>query len=164
MVAWWKRILLSLLSVVVGTVVCLLGAEIVIWIAVKTHLLSSSHSVSFHSSELLITIAVIVVFCVVAWLFSVPVVLIVRNISGWRFWFYWVLGSCIGPALMLALCAVILMVAFRGRGTAIWYSPEETPLIYIAAAISSVSSLLYLSLLRRSQAAAARKRELNVAP
>jgi hypothetical protein len=158
MVAWWKRILLSLLSVVVGTVVCLLSVEIVIWGAVKTHLLSSSHSVSFHSSELLITIAVIVAFCVVAWLFSVPVVLIVRNIRGWRFWFYWVLGSCIGPALMLVLCAAILMVAFRGRGNAIWYSPTlETPLIYIAAAISSVSSLLYLSLLRRSQAAAIKK-------
>jgi hypothetical protein len=157
MVAWWKRILLSLLSVVVGAVVCLLGAEIVLWGAVKTHLVSSSHSVSFHSSELLITIGVIVVFCIVAWLFSVPVVLIVRNIRGWRFWFYWVVGSCIGPALMLALCAAILMVALKGRGNAIWYNPEELPLVYMSAAISSVSALLYLGLLRRSQAAIKRR-------
>ena len=163
MVAWWKRILLSLLSVVVGTIVCLLGAEAVLWTAVKTHLISSSHSISFHSSELLITIAVIVAFCVIAWLFSVPVVLIVRNIRSWRFWFYWVLGSCIGPGLMLVLCAVILMVAFKGRGNAIWYSPQELPLIYMAAAISCISSLLYLWLLRRSQAAAARKLGLNTA-
>jgi 4-amino-4-deoxy-L-arabinose transferase-like glycosyltransferase len=148
MVAWWKRILLSLLSVVVAAVVCLLS--VVLWSAVK------SHPVSFRSSEVLLTIAVTVVFCVIAWLFSVPVVLIVRNIRGWRFWFYWIVGSCVGPALMLVLCAVIIMQVSHGR-TVTWYNPEELPLLFMSAAISSVSALIYLSLLRRAQAAAIKK-------
>jgi hypothetical protein len=152
MVAWWKRILLSLLSVVVAAIVCLLC--VVLWSTVK------SHPVSFHSSEVLLTIAVTVAFCLIAWLFSVPIVLIIKNIRGWRFWFYWVLGSCVGPALMLALCAVILMVVSHNRNTS-WYSPEELPLVYMSAAISSVSALLYLALLRRSQASAARRKGLS---
>ena len=73
MVAWWKRILLSLLSVVAAAVVCLLS--VVLWSAVK------SHPVSFRSSEVLLTAAVAVAFCVIAWLFSVPIVLIIKNIS-----------------------------------------------------------------------------------
>jgi hypothetical protein len=144
MVAWWKRILLSLLSVVVATIVCFAG--MVVYSSLK------SHPVSFHSSEVVLTVAVTVGFCVIAWIFSVPVVLLIRNVSGLRFWLYWVLGSCLGPVLVLALSAIIFTVYPQNAAL---FKSAVRPLVYGSAAISSLTSLFYLSLLRGAQKSAA---------
>jgi hypothetical protein len=146
MVAWWKRILLSLLSVVVATVVCIVG--MVLADALK------SKQFNFRSSEVLLTIAVTVGFCMVAWILSLPVVLLISKIAGWRFWFYWILGSCVGPALMLGLILLIYVV-FPHSPDASWFVPAEMSLVYIAGTISSLTSLFYLLFLRRAQKKAA---------
>jgi hypothetical protein len=148
MVAWWKRLLFSLVSIVAAAIVCM--AAIVLESAVK------SHPVSFRSSEVILTLAVTVAFCLVAWVFAVPAVLLVTNIRGGRFWFYWVLGSCVGPLLMLALCAVVFLAFPQGSGSP-WLNPALRPLVYLAGAISSLTSLFYLLLLRRAQTRAAEK-------
>ncbi|HEY1903824.1 MAG TPA: hypothetical protein VGG56_15430 [Terracidiphilus sp.] len=146
MVAWWKRLLFSLASIVAAAIVCM--AAIVVESADK------SHPVSFRSSEVILTLAVIVGFCLIGWVFAVPAVLLVTNIRGGRFWLYWVLGSCVGPLLMLALCAVVFLVFPQGSGSP-WLNPALRPLVYLAGAISSLTSLFYLLLLRRAQIRAA---------
>jgi MFS family permease len=147
MVAWWKRLLFSLVSMVVASVACLCGILLVS--------AAKSHKVNFHSSEVLLTIAVLIGFCLIGWVFSVPAVLMCTNIRAWRFWLYWALGSCIGPLLMLVLCAAVFF-AMPHDANAPWFSPVVRPLIYMAAAISSLTSLLYLALLRWAQVKAKR--------
>lgn len=148
MVAWWKRVLFSLVSMVAAAVVCL--SCVVLESVIK------SHPANIHSSEVVLTIAVTVGFCMVGWVFAVPVVLIVTNIRAWRFWLYFVLGSCVGPVLMLALSALVFIVFPQNSGST-WFSPALLPLLYLAAAVSSLTSLLYLLLLRRAQRHADRK-------
>ena len=148
MVAWWKRLFFSLASMVTAAVISI--SAIVLQSFIK------SPTTNFRSSEIVLTIAVTVGFCLIAWVLSAPVVLIVRNIRGWRFWLYWLLGSSVGPLLMLALSALVFL-AFPQNSTAAWFSPALLPLLYLAAAISSLTSLFYLLLLRQAQKKADRK-------
>lgn len=148
MVAWWKRLLFSLASMVAAAVLCL--AAILIESALKTH------PTSFRSSEVLLTVAVLVGFCLIGWVFSIPVVLMIRNVSGGRFWFYWILGSCVGPLLMLLLFAAVFVLVPQSP-SAQWFNPALRPLVYFAAALSSLTSLFYLLLLRWAQRRANRK-------
>jgi len=155
MVAWWKRILLSLLSVVAATVVSIVGMVLVDGLKHKQF--------NVRSSEVLLTIAVTVGFCLIAWVLSIPFVLLIRKIAGWRFWFYWVLGSCVGPALMLGLIFALFMTLMPHRPGDPWFMPAELSLVYLAGAISSLTSLFYLLLLRGAQKRAV-VRELKSGP
>jgi len=148
MVAWWKRLLLSLLSMILGPVVCLLGMVL--------YSMAKSQPVSFRSTEVLLALAVTVGFCIIAWVLSIPVVLLITNIRGWRFWFYWVLFTCVGPALMLGLIATIFYVMPHSPDGH-WFNPMYLPLVYGAGAIACLTSIIYLLLLRRAQVRAERK-------
>jgi hypothetical protein len=146
MVAWWKRLLFSLVSMVVAAVVCL--GCLVLESAFQ------SHPGSFRGSEVILTIGVTVGLCLVGCIFAVPVVLIITNIRGWRFWICWVLGSGFGPFLMLVLCALVFVLVPHGPNQH-WFRPELLPLFYLATGISSLTSLFYLLLLRWAQSKAA---------
>jgi len=115
----------------------------------------NSRPANIHSSEVMLTVAVMVGFCIIAWVISIPAVLIVRNISGNRFWLYWILGSSVGPLLVLLLFLAVFVVVPHGPG-AQWFNPAFRPLIYFAAAISSLTSLCYLWLLGWAQRRAVR--------
>ena len=148
MVPWWKRLLFSLVSLVAASALCL--AAVVVEDALK------GHPGSIHSGEVILTMAVMGAFSVVAWVVSAPVVLIVQNIRGWRFWFYLLAGSSVGPLLMLALAGIIF-TAFPQGPNASLLNPAVTPLLYLAGIISTLTSIFYLLLLRRATARAARK-------
>jgi hypothetical protein len=152
MVAWWKRLLFSLASMV--------AAAVLLLACVFLEGVLKGHPASIHSSELLLTIVVMVGFCLIGWVFSIPVVLIIRNIRGWRFWFYWIFGSCVGPLLMLLLCLGVFVLVPHSPD-AHWFYPALWPLIYFAAAISSLTSLFYLLLFRWAQR---REDQKSVAP
>jgi hypothetical protein len=147
MVAWWKRLLFSLASMIAAAVVCLASMLLVTTL--------KSHRANIHSSEVILTVAVMVGFCLIGWVISIPAVLIVRNISGARFWLYWILGSSVGPLLMLLLFLAVFVVVPHGP-SAQWINPAFRPLAYFAAAISSLTSLCYLWLLGWAQRRAVR--------
>jgi uncharacterized oligopeptide transporter (OPT) family protein len=155
MVAWWKRVLFSLASMVAAVIVCL--SCVVLESVLK------SHPANIHSSEVILTIAVAIGFCMVGWVFALPVVLIVTNIRKGRFWFYWVLGSCVGPLLMVALSALVFIV-FPQNSSNTMFSSALLPLVYLAAAVSSLTSLFYLLLLRRAQTRADARAQQNLMP
>lgn len=142
MVPLWKRLLFSLVSIVGSALICL--ACVVAESLIKTH------PASIRSSEVLMTAGVTLGLCLLAWILSWPVILIIKNVRAWRFWLYFVLGSASGPSLVLAVATVVFIAIPHSPG-APWFNPALLPLVYLAAAISSLASLFYLLLLRRAQ-------------
>ncbi len=140
MIAWWQRLFFSLMSVLVATLVCL-------GIAFAADALFRRSSIEVRSSEAVVTIAVAVGFSMVAWFVSTPAVLIVKNFQGARFWVYLVMGSLVGPLMMLALFAAVYLLVPHQPGQS-WFRPELHVLLYVSAGISSLTTLFYLLCVR----------------
>jgi len=145
MVPWWKRLFYSFLSVVVSCLVC--NALLALGEATVN---SNAQS---NSGEFLPGLALVLLCSLPGWVLAIPVVLIVTNIRGWRFWMYWAFGSAIGPLLMLGV-AFYESLTDPSRGE---FVQQVNPLIGLAAAISCATTLIYMQLLRRAQRAAAEK-------
>jgi hypothetical protein len=89
----------------------------------------------------------VVLLSLPGWLLAIPIVLLVRNIRGWRFWIYCAAGACFGPALILAvaLYSAVRVPNFAG------FPGDSMSVVYMAGAVSTVSTLLYLVTLRIAQ-------------
>ena len=144
MVAWWKRLIYSFVSAVLGAGLC--GAA-----AASQQVVTNARGQL--TAEALWTAILffdpwVVTLSMPGWLLALPLVLLVRSVLGWRFWLYWAMGICIGP--------LIVLVAERiaaSRGLALAGIPGGSDAaFYLATAISALSSLIYLLLLRRGQA------------
>lgn len=147
MVAWWKKLLYSLIGVVLGA--GLAGA----WVAAQQFV---QHAHGRSSAMALVTTILffdpwVITLSLPGWVLAIPMVLLVRNIAGWRFWMYWAIGICFGPAMILA---VGFYSAARGMSFA-GFPGNYASTVYLAGAVSGLSSLIYLLLLRRAQARAA---------
>ena len=85
------------------------------------------------------------------WLVASPIVLVVKNYRGWRAWVYWAAGSCIGP--VLATVPILLDFApdspADSPANGFWRGEGGTFLF--AAAISTLTTLIYLALVHWSQ-------------
>jgi hypothetical protein len=147
MIPWWKRLIYSLVSVVVGAGI---GGAVM----TANEFITNAHG---HISALGLTVAVlgfdcwVVAFSLPGWVLAIPFVLLVKNIEGWRFWMYWVIGSCFGPALMVA---VGLNNGLRSTNFELFFQNAMT-MMRLAIPISCLTTLLYLLLLRRAQKRAA---------
>jgi hypothetical protein len=143
MVAWWKRLIYSLVSAIVGAAVC--GA-----VAAAEQVVTNAHG--HLSAEALWTAIVffdpwVIALSLPGWLVALPLVLLIKNVRGWRFWMYWAIGICIGPAIVV----VVEWIA-ASRGFMLAGIPGGLVTAYfLSAAISGLSSLLYLLLVRRGQ-------------
>ena len=145
MVPWWKRLAYGLVGWMVAT--CVVGA-FVVSIRTMTHS-SAGGGISIPGLFRLISglfefwlasLITGVALGIFGWLLGVPFVLLVRNAKGWRFWIYLALGSGIGPG-------IILIMSLRS------VEPADYSAVPISAAISSLTTLIYLLLLRRAQLA-----------
>ena len=143
MVPWWKRLVYSLISAVIGAATC--GSIIAI-----PQFLSNAHS-RISSMGLLTGVIYfdtwVVVLSVPGWLLAIPIVLLVRNIRGWRFWMYCAIGILFGPALILAVgfYSALRAPSFAG------FPGDSMSVVYIAGAVSGLTGFLYLVLLRSAQ-------------
>jgi hypothetical protein len=143
MVPWWKRLIYSLVSAVLGAGVS--GA-----CGAAQQFIANSRG---HLNAMGLWTAIlffdpwVIVMSLPGWALAVPIVLLVRNIRGWRFWMYWAIGICLGPAIILAVAL------YSGPGFA-GLPGNSMSLVYLAGAISGLTTLLYLVLLRRGQARA----------
>jgi hypothetical protein len=149
MVPWWKRLIYSLVGTMLGAGVC--GACIA-----AQQFISNPHR---HLSAVGLATAIlffdpwVMVLSLPGWALAIPVVLLVRNIRGWRFWMYWAIGICFGPAIILA---VAFYSAARGASIGFAGFPENSmSVVYVAGAVSGLTTLIYLFLLRHGQAVAA---------
>jgi hypothetical protein len=155
MVAWWKRLIYSLVSAVLGAGVC--GSSIA-----GQQFLSNPHR---HLSAIGLWTAIlffdpwVIIVSLPGWALAIPIVLLVKDIRGWRFWMYWGIGICFGPALVLA---VAVFAATRGISFA-GFPGNSMSVVYIAGAVSGLTTLIYLLFLRRAQTRAATRVSATVA-
>ena len=143
MVPWWKRLIYSLVSVALGAGIS--GA----WVAAGETIAQSHGRISAMGllTAILFFDSWVLLLSLPGWVLAVPGVLLVRNIRGWRFWMYWGLGIVFGPVLIYALSTYS---AFRGQ------SLESSAMgsistVIMASAVSGLTALIYLLLLRRGQ-------------
>ena len=143
MVAWWKRLIYSFVSVVLGAGLC--GAA-----AASQQVVANAHG---HLTAEGVWTAIlffdpwVITLSLPGWLLDMPLVLLVRNVRGWRIWMYWAIGICFGPAIILLVERIA-----ASRGLALAGIPGGlSAAYYLATAIAALSSLIYLLLLRRSQ-------------
>lgn len=88
-------------------------------------------------------------FCVLGWLLSLPVILRIRRIDKWRFWFLLAMGTGIGPAIMFSIAICFEVSAVIERISSPNWDPAIKNYVYIATAISFLTTLIYLLILRR---------------
>lgn len=144
MVPWWKRLIYSLISAVLGAGVSgACAATQLVIVNSHGHLSAAGLSMMILSFDLWIIVPSLVV-----WVLAVPIVLLVRNIRGWRFWMYLAIGISIGPAVVLAVAL------YTGPGFA-GILGSSMAAVYLAGAVSGLTTLIYLLLLRLGQARAA---------
>ena len=143
MVAWWKRWIYSFVSAVLGAGLC--GAA-----AASQQVVANAHG-HLNAESLWTAILFfdpwVITLSLPGWLLALPLVFLVRNLRGWRFWMYWAIGICIGPLIVLLVDRIA-----ASRGLALAGIPGGlSSAYYLATAISGLSSLIYLLLLRRGQ-------------
>ena len=149
-VPWRKRLLCSLESWLIAAIVS--GA---IFAVAEEIGLSPDHAVTVSEigAGVAATIVLVLVFSLPGWLLAIPIVLAVRNIGGWRFWMYFALGSCIGPAWFLGMALYFFLKSPTHFGSV----PGPLGLYVRPAVVSSLTTLVYLLLLRRAQTVAPKK-------
>lgn len=81
-----------------------------------------------------------------AWVITLPLVLLVRRFDGWRFWFLAVSGTLVGPALMIALNLCIRLA----KPTLEFDIVEGWRVQSVVTAISLIATALYFGTLRFS--------------
>jgi len=144
MVPWWKRLIYSLLGTILGAGFC--GACIA-----AQQFLSNPHN---HLSAVALATTIlffdpwVMVLSLPGWALAIPVVLVIRNIRGWRFWMYWAIGICFGPAIILGVGFYNAIRAGNFAG----FPENSMSMVYMAGAVSGLTTLIYLVLLRRAQA------------
>ena len=147
MVAWWKRLIYSFVSAVLGAGVS--GA-----CGAAQQVVSNAHG---HLNAMAVWTAIlffdpwVVALSLPGWFVALPLVLLVRDVRRWRFWMYWIVGICFGPVIVLGVSWIAAARGFSLAGV----PGGPMAAVYLAGAISGLSSLIYLLLLRRSQTRAA---------
>jgi hypothetical protein len=140
MVAWWQRILYSAVSVLVAAIIC---SALSLLLPGRTQpLLDAFIFVMFWTT----------ILCIPAWLLMIPVLLTLQDLHGWRVRVFLAVGICIGP---ISLLLVELYIAFNvwSTGAGFRLGIGFGYFFCMAAAVSSLSTLSYLILFRRAQAA-----------
>jgi hypothetical protein len=146
MIPWWKRLLFSLLSVALAALIC--EAYFIILEVFQPLEVFLPPGRQLQASEYIVQFGLVLVYSLPGWLFAIPIVLTVTDIGGWRFWVYWAIGSAIGPFLFL-LVALCLLLSHPDLNA---ITLNVIPLILFGTAISCVTTLFYLLLLRRARA------------
>jgi hypothetical protein len=130
----WKRLAISLLCVFLASMLCSLALAAQSGFALKAFL----QNVFYFGS--------VTFFCSLpGWFIAIPVVLFVSNFSGWRFWAMLALGAGIGPFVMLAI-EVYFQVTSPNPSH---YAPEARNLVFLATAVSALTTAFYLVVVRR---------------
>ena len=155
-VPWWKRLIYALIGWVTAMVVTL--ESFAIW-ATTWRDLDLGTAIYGLIGWLGFSLLLALFTSLPGLVIGIPIVLLVRNISGWRFWMYLSLGICIGP---ISFQGWALYLFFTTHNlTDVRMSSVDPAGLYLTVAVSSLTTLIYLLLLRRAQAVLGRKSMVN---
>ena len=132
MVSRWKKLAYSFGSVMVGTATfaTVLGVS-------SGHPAAGGTFVMFGAA-------------IACWMIAIPVILMIKNISGWRFWLYLGIGSCCGPIIVFVEILVpFIRHATHTQNSAVGFVTLIT--LGLFAIPFFVGSLTYLLWLRKAQ-------------
>jgi hypothetical protein len=148
----WKRLLYSILSVPLGVLIAsfALSFGISLWEMRPFDLKATFEATLLFSYGALF-------FCVPGWLLSLSLVLTITNLSRWRFFAVWVIGTAIGPIVLLAISLLPLLMSHH----AVFLSDKS--LISFAVVVACLVTLIYLLLVRFDQRRAHSRQTNNVA-
>ena len=142
MVPWWKRLEISLVGWVAGAI---LGAPVMVVQALVT----DPPPMARAGESLVAFVSLAPLFLLLSlpgWVVAIPLVVFARSFCRWRFWAWLAAGTAIGPALWLAWS----LVASKGK-IDVASMPAQ------CFVIPFLGSLVYLRLLLRAQARAAKR-------
>src|SRR5271163_4249578 len=148
MVPWWKRLLISLMSWVAGSV---LGAGVMV-----AEMFASDPPPMAHALDSLAAVAylapIFLLVSFIGWVVALPAVLLVTAFCRWRLWMWLGLGTCVGPVLWI----VFRVLTERGSAR---FDVSAMPVEVVT--VSFLSALIYLLLVRRAQRIAGAVRRLD---
>lgn len=81
------------------------------------------------------------------WLIALPIILTVTSFQGWRLFGFLAVGSMIGPALIACIGFFFSLKTPISSS----FAHEAYHILYAATAVSELTSILYISLMRASQ-------------
>jgi hypothetical protein len=135
MPAWTRRLVYSMVSVFAGVAIVTMA----LWILSTPRPKLAFETAFFYGYFTLM-------WSIPGWIIAVPVVLLVGNYSGWRMWLWGAVGCCIGPALLLGLAAFSYLTEPLLAG----FAPGSWKFLLMAGAVSSITTVAYLTLVKRS--------------
>src|SRR5579863_1866027 len=136
MVPWWKRLIYSFTSVVVTGSVC--GSIVLLPYFLREPWVH--HSPMGWVGMFLFFECLVVSLTFPCWVLAMPIILVVTNLRGWRFWIYWIIGSLIGPCYWLGRKLIGFDSNSKFTGGPYW----------LIGVVSVVASLAYLLVARRA--------------
>jgi hypothetical protein len=137
MLPWWKRLIYSFLSVLFG------GGVVGVAASSLDAILNSGAHVDL--VRLLISTCIFVIASLSGWLVAIPIVLLVRDYSGWRLWLWGTVGICVGPSVIFGF---ILYGHLTDPSSAISFDGISGFLLY-ATLVSALTTCAYLFLASR---------------
>jgi hypothetical protein len=87
------------------------------------------------------------ILCIGGWILSLPIVLLAKRLYAQPFWIILLVGTAIGPILMLLIALWMILSSPYPVGP---FPPEDKNLVYLAIVVSFFTTLLYLLLMRRA--------------
>ena len=136
MVSRWKKLAYSLVSVLLGAA-ALTGLSLLFPG-------KSEDPIRLFFGVTFLTFAV----SLAGWLIAIPLILMVNNVSRWRFWLYLGIGSSIGPFLAYQGMILPCLKSYKGHYSQV---PAILVMVCSSAILSCIATLSYLLLLRRAQ-------------
>jgi len=136
MVPWWKRLIYSLVSVIVTGSVC--GSVVLFPFFFRKPV--THHSPMVLLGMFLFFECLVVILTFPCWILTTPIILAVTNLRGRRFWIYWAIGSLIGPLYWLGRKLIGFDTNGELRGGPYW----------VVGVVSVLASLIYLLIARRA--------------
>ncbi len=94
------------------------------------------------------------VLCVVGWIIALPLVLMLRQLFGVGLWIMLLTGIALGPAILLLIPALYSLFTPHATFTYSTLDRVFWHFVYLALAVSTLTTLLYLLLLGRRASAA----------
>lgn len=136
----WKRLFYSIVSVLLGVLI----ASFALSIGIGLWEMPPFDPKATFEAALLFSYGALFL-SVPGWLLSFSFVLTITNLSQWRFFTVWAIGTAIGPTILLGISLLPLLTSHH----AVFLSDKS--LISFATAVACLVTLIYLLLVRYDQ-------------